>query len=117
MTGDSPDTGQSSASAGPDGQTSELSRDVRVKQTSLPVPTPTPEPGASAKEGPTTASSRALDPTPPPTPEYEELYRIGDWAGLPNYGCPFCAFTKVGADGPAVVEDHVTKVHPEAMNG
>jgi hypothetical protein len=57
-----------------------------------------------------------IPPESPPASnaELEQLYRIGDWHGLPNYGCPHCSFSTV--EGAADVHLHVLSRRQTALH-
>ena len=44
-----------------------------------------------------------------------DTYQVGEWAGRPNYGCPFCASFRT-LDGAAEVVAHIALLHrPQAI--
>ena len=40
-----------------------------------------------------------------------ETYRVGDWAGHPNFGCPFCPYRTL--EGASHVVAHIASDHRE----
>ena len=38
-------------------------------------------------------------------------YQVGTWAGIPNYGCPFCPYRVL--EGTAHVVAHIASAHRE----
>ena len=53
------------------------------------------------------AKTAAAPPMPEPVAASvrNEPYLVGEWAGKPNYGCPFCPFKTIS--GPGEVELHI----------
>lgn len=50
----------------------------------------------------------------PARPVAAETYQIGEWAGHPNYGCPYCPFATL--DGTALVVAHIATVHRDQLS-
>lgn len=59
---------------------------------------------------PSVAPTSVTPPSEPPAPA-DELHRAGQWAGMPNYGCPYCGYRTL--DGTASVKDHILRGHPD----
>lgn len=51
-------------------------------------------------------SARNAAPTVDP-----ETYQVGEWAGHPNYGCPFCPYRTL--EGASHVVAHIATDHRE----
>lgn len=55
------------------------------------------------------AAARQQDATGEPGGKYQGP----DWAGLPNFYCPFCGFATTNGD--TAVHEHIVGMHPEKL--
>jgi hypothetical protein len=75
------------------------------------LPAPAVEPSI---EGEVTSDQAELEPVlepksiqepEPAQAEPSEPYRVGEWSGRPNYGCPWCSYKTI--EGSGAVELHI----------